>query len=187
MIFSPVRTEREVRHSSNVFGLRVLRRNVLQEVVLGRRSENRTLHRRVDGFYQHLICRSITDHVVLTKMSSVFENLGTTLYKVLPGSNVHIRKVECPEADFSRRMPVAIHKRSKVYLIVRNFMSPRTVPQVPHYPNFGSRVLNGTFRPKAVNGGPSNPNANGFFSTSSDEIVPLAIASSFLGFRIEKS
>lgn len=50
----------------------------------------------------------------------------------------------------------------------------------------GCGACNGTFRPKAVNGGPSNPKANGFFSTSSDEIVPLAIASVF-GFGIEKS
>ena len=43
-------------------------------------------------------------------------------------------------------------------------------------------VFNGNFRrPYAVNGGPSNPNANGFFS-SGNEIVPLAIVPSFLAW-----
>ena len=51
----------------------------------------------------------------------------------------------------------------------------------------GRVAFDGTFRPKAVNGGPSNPKANGFFSMSGDEIVPLAIVSSFLGFGVEKS
>ena len=43
-------------------------------------------------------------------------------------------------------------------------------------------VFNGNFqRPYAVKGGPSNPNANGFFS-SGNEIVPLAIVLSFLAW-----
>lgn len=50
----------------------------------------------------------------------------------------------------------------------------------------GSGACDETFRPKAVKGGPSNPKANGFFLRSGDEIVPLAIAPSFLGFGVEK-